>query len=89
MYRSLDELPYMLTVPQVADFLQIGKNAAYELVRSYNLPCVKLGERTTRVLRSVILYVFKSHIHICVFKLQLQNCLNLYIIIVPVVTGRR
>ncbi len=60
MYRSLDELPYMLTVPQVADFLQIGKNAAYELVRSYNLPCVKLGERTTRVSKDALILYLKE-----------------------------
>lgn len=60
MYRSLEELPYMLTVPQVADFLQIGKNAAYELVRSYALPCVKLSERTTRVTKDALVVYLRE-----------------------------
>lgn len=50
----------MLTVPQVADFLQIGKNAAYELVRSYALPCVKLSERTTRVTKDALVVYLRE-----------------------------
>lgn len=65
MYRSLDDLPYMLTVAQVADFLQIGKNAAYELVRSYNLPCVRLSERTTRVPKDALISYLHEHTSLC------------------------
>ena len=33
-YTSFDELPLTLTVPEVAEVLDIGRNTAYEIVRS-------------------------------------------------------
>ena len=37
-YTSFDELPLTLTVPEVAEVLDIGRNTAYEIVRSGDLP---------------------------------------------------
>jgi excisionase family DNA binding protein len=44
-YKSYDELPLMLSVPDVADVLGIGRANAYELVRSEGFPAIKIGNR--------------------------------------------
>jgi len=37
--------PLVYTVPQLAEALQIGKNAAYELARSKNFPVLTVGKK--------------------------------------------
>lgn len=49
----LRDLPDLLTVPEVAALLRIGRGKAYALVRRGNLPSVKLG-RTLRVPKAAI-----------------------------------
>ena len=44
-YTSFDELPLTLTVPEVAEVLDIGRNTAYEIVRSGALPSRRIGKR--------------------------------------------
>lgn len=44
-YKSYDELPLMLSVPDVADVLGIGRANTYELVRSEGFPALKIGSR--------------------------------------------
>ena len=44
-YTSFDELPLTLTVPEVAEVLDIGRNTAYEIVRSGDLPSRRIGKR--------------------------------------------
>ena len=44
-YRSFDELPVMLTIPQVAKVLSISRAGAYELARSRNFPAMLVGTR--------------------------------------------
>ena len=44
-YESYDELPLMLSVPDVAEVLGIGRANAYELVRSEGFPAIKIGSR--------------------------------------------
>ena len=46
---SLGDAPDILTVPEVALLLRIGRNQAYELVRSGRLRCVRFGIRTIRI----------------------------------------
>jgi excisionase family DNA binding protein len=48
---SLSDAPDVLTVPEAAAILRIGRNQAYELVRSGELRSVRLGNRTIRVPR--------------------------------------
>lgn len=56
-YRSLDELPVTLRVEELMPILGIGRNTAYELVRSGRLRSIRVGrqvripqERADRVL---------------------------------------
>ena len=44
-YKSYDELPLMLSVPEMAAVLGISRAGAYELVRSANFPALRIGSR--------------------------------------------
>ena len=45
IYTSYDELPIMLSVPQLAAVLNISRSGAYALVRSESFPALKIGSR--------------------------------------------
>lgn len=44
-YKSFDELPLMLSVPEVAAVLGISRAGAYELARSKGFPALNIGSR--------------------------------------------
>ena len=44
-YKSYDELPLMLSVPEVASVLGISRAGAYELARSSGFPSLSIGTR--------------------------------------------
>lgn len=44
-YKSYEELPLMLSVPEVAAVLGISQAGAYELVRTDDFPYLKVGSR--------------------------------------------
>ena len=52
-YSSLDELPLSLRVEDLMPILDIGRNTAYELVRSGQIRSVKVG-RQIRVPRDAV-----------------------------------
>lgn len=43
--KSLEELPLVLTVEQLVPVLGIGRNAAYELVRSGQIASIRIGHQ--------------------------------------------
>lgn len=45
MFKSYDELPLMLSVPEMAAALGISRAGAYELVRTDGFPALKIGSR--------------------------------------------
>ena len=45
IYTSYDELPIMLSVPQLATALGISRSGVYALVRSADFPALKIGSR--------------------------------------------
>ena len=45
IYTSYDELPIMLSVPQLASALGISRSGAYALVRTSGFPALKIGSR--------------------------------------------
>ena len=45
VYTSYDELPIMLSVPQLATALGISRSGAYALVQSAGFPARKIGSR--------------------------------------------
>lgn len=44
-YKSYEELPLILSVPEVAAVLGISQAGAYELVRTDGFPSLKVGSR--------------------------------------------
>ena len=44
-YRSLDDLPMTLRVEELIPILGIGRNTAYELVRSGKLRSIRVGRQ--------------------------------------------
>ncbi len=44
-YQSMDNLPAMLTVAQVASALNISRTSAYELAHCKNFPAMLIGSR--------------------------------------------
>ena len=44
-YRSFDELPLTLRVEDLMPILGIGRNTAYELVRSGQIRSIKVGKQ--------------------------------------------
>ena len=45
VYKNYDELPLMLSVPEVAAVLGISRAGAYELVKGKDFPSLKIGSR--------------------------------------------
>ena len=48
---AVDSNALLLTVPEAASLLRIGRNTCYELIRRGELPAVRLGERIIRIPR--------------------------------------
>jgi putative molybdopterin biosynthesis protein len=48
---TASESALLLTVPEAASLLRIGRNTCYELIRRGDLPAVRLGERIIRIPR--------------------------------------
>lgn len=44
-YKSYDELPLMLSVPEIAAVMGISRAGAYALVKSERFPSLKIGSR--------------------------------------------
>jgi len=44
-YRSYDELPLILSVSQLGEILEIGRNTAYDLVRSGTIRSIHVGRK--------------------------------------------
>lgn len=57
-YLSEDDLPLVLTIPEVARFLRIGESTAYELAQNPNFPAVRIG-RAVRVGRDELIAWWK------------------------------
>lgn len=53
-YRSLDDLPVTLRVEELMPILGIGRNIAYELVRSGRLRSVRVG-RQVRIPKNALI----------------------------------
>ena len=52
-YRSLDDLPLTLRVEDLMPILDVGRNTAYELVRSGQIRSIRIG-RQLRIPRDAV-----------------------------------
>ena len=53
-YRSLDDLPVTLRVEELVPILGIGRNTAYDLVRSGRLSSIRVG-RQVRIPKNALI----------------------------------
>ena len=53
-YRDLHDLPVMLRVEELMPILSIGRNTAYELIRSGQIRSIRIG-RQIRIPRDALL----------------------------------
>lgn len=54
LYHNYEDLPLVLKVEDLMPILGIGRNTAYELARSGQLRCIRIG-RQIRVTRDALL----------------------------------
>lgn len=59
-YRSLDDLPVTLRVEELMPILGIGRNTAYDLVRSGRLRSIRVG-RQIRIPKAEVLRFLNTH----------------------------
>ena len=57
--KAVDNLPRVLTVPEMAKVLRIGRGSAYELVRIGAVPSIRVG-RLVRIPRDGLLAWMES-----------------------------
>lgn len=60
--KEINELPVLLTVPEVAKFLRIGRNAAYKLVYQKNFPILRLGPKKIRIPKEKLIEWVKNNL---------------------------
>lgn len=56
----MERIPLVLTVNQLADILGIGRNTAYSIVRSGQIPSVRVG-RQIRISRGALMDFLNTH----------------------------
>ncbi len=52
---SAEEIPLIMTVPQLATLLKVGRNAAYDLVNSGEIQTIRIG-KSIRISRNAVLH---------------------------------
>ena len=57
---SLDTCPALMTVPELARVLRIGRNTAYRLVAEKKIPALKIG-RQVRIYRDDVIRYVSGH----------------------------
>lgn len=50
-----NEIPLVMKVEDLMPILHIGRNTAYELVRSGQIRCLRIGGKTIRIPRDAVL----------------------------------
>lgn len=59
-YKSYDDLPLMLSVPEVASALGISRAGAYDLVRSDGFPVIRIGKRVVIPKENLVEWIKKQ-----------------------------
>lgn len=54
---TLDNCPALLTVPELAAVLRVGRNTAYRLIDDGTIPAIKIGRQIRVYREDVIRYV--------------------------------
>ena len=57
IYRSLEELPLVLRVEDLMSVLDIGRNTAYELVRSGQIESIRVGRQLRITKQALVAFI--------------------------------
>lgn len=57
---TLDNCPALLTVPELATVLRVGRNTAYRLIDAGTIPAIKIGRQIRVYREDVIRFVSRS-----------------------------
>lgn len=60
LYCSMDEIPVVLSVDELADILNISRNTAYDLVRSKKIPSKRVGNQIRITKSALEAYLFAA-----------------------------
>ena len=60
VYKSYEELPLMLTVPDIAAVLGVSRVGAYELAHSEGFPVLRVGSRIVIPKGKFLLWIEKQ-----------------------------
>ncbi|HCA28101.1 MAG TPA: DNA-binding protein [Ruminococcaceae bacterium] len=60
VYKCYDDLPMMLSVPEVASALGISRAGAYDLVRSDGFPVIRIGKRVVIPKENLVEWIKKQ-----------------------------
>ena len=60
VYKCYDDLPLMLSVPEVASVLGISRASAYDLVRSDGFPVIRIGKRVVIPKENLVEWINKQ-----------------------------
>ena len=59
-FKSYDDLPLMLSVPELTDVLGISRASAYELVKRKDFPALHIGNRIVIPKEELIAWIRRS-----------------------------
>ena len=59
-YKSYDDIPLMLSVPDLTEVLGISRASAYELVKSKGFPALHIGNRIVIPKEELIAWIRRS-----------------------------
>ena len=57
--NNLEQLPDVLTIPELQKVLRIGRSTAYRLIKTSKLRCIRIG-RSIRIPREYVLEFIKT-----------------------------
>lgn len=60
VYKCYDDLPLMLSVPEVASVLGISRAGVYDLVRSDGFPVIRIGKRVVIPKENLVEWINKQ-----------------------------
>lgn len=57
---KLEDLPETMTPDDIANFLHIGKPLVFSMIEENNIPTIKIGKKTFRILKSDFISFIES-----------------------------
>ena len=56
-YKTIEEIPLILTVEEAAEILQVGRTSAYHLISTGEIPCFRVGHKVRIFKEQLLAYM--------------------------------